>query len=85
MPVALISGWGGTPLAEGRALVANRRCIAFRVSKGWKCDSSWLLEVTTATRRPVDATFYTEGNLVKRFFSKIKNVRRIAARYDKLA
>lgn len=28
---------------------------------------------------------YRDGNLVERFFNKIKNFRRIATRYDKLA
>lgn len=40
---------------------------------------------TTATWRILDATRYRDRNLIERFFNKIKQFRRIATRYDKLA
>uniref|UniRef100_UPI003AA938B7 transposase n=2 Tax=Thalassospira TaxID=168934 RepID=UPI003AA938B7 len=40
---------------------------------------------TTAQWRPFDRELYKERNMIERFFSKIKNFRRIATRYDKLA
>lgn len=40
---------------------------------------------TTASWRPFDALLYRERNLIERFFNRIKNFRRIATRYDKLA
>ena len=36
-------------------------------------------------QRPCDFALYRERNLVERFFSKLKNFRAIATRYDKLA
>jgi len=35
--------------------------------------------------RTVDPELYRQRNLVERFFNKIKHIRRIATRYDKLA
>lgn len=40
---------------------------------------------TTATWRGFDAAIYNDCNLIERFFVKIKQFRRVAARYDKLA
>ena len=40
---------------------------------------------TTTQWRPFDRELYKERNMIERFFSKIKNFRRIATRYDKLA
>ena len=36
-------------------------------------------------QRPYDEVIYKERNLVERFFQKIKNFRRIATRYERLA
>ncbi len=36
-------------------------------------------------RRPLDRHLYRSRNLVERFFARIKQFRRIATRYDKLA
>ena len=36
-------------------------------------------------QRSVDRTIYRQRNLVERFFCKLKQFRRIATRYDKLA
>jgi putative transposase len=35
-------------------------------------------------KRPYDAALYKEGNIVERFFNKLKQFRRVATRYDKL-
>ena len=36
-------------------------------------------------QRPYDTELYKERNLVERFFNKLKQFRRVATRYDKLA
>ena len=36
-------------------------------------------------RRSVDPTIYRQRNLIERFFLKLKQFRRVATRYDKLA
>ncbi len=35
-------------------------------------------------KRPHDADLYKERNIIERFFNKLKQVRRVATRYDKL-
>ena len=35
-------------------------------------------------KRPYDAELYKERNIIERFFSKLKQFRRVATRYDKL-
>ena len=35
-------------------------------------------------QRPYDAELYKERNIIERFFSKLKQFRRVATRYDKL-
>jgi putative transposase len=35
-------------------------------------------------QRPYDASLYKERNIIERFFSKLKQFRRVATRYDKL-
>jgi putative transposase len=35
-------------------------------------------------KRPYDAELYKERNIIERFFNKLKQFRRLAARYDKL-
>ena len=35
-------------------------------------------------QRPYDADLYKERNIIERFFSKLKQFRRVATRYDKL-
>ena len=36
-------------------------------------------------KRPYDAELYKERNIIERFFNKLKQFRRVATRYDKLA
>ena len=40
---------------------------------------------TAKSPRDIDWSLYKERNIVERYFNKIKNFRRIATRYDKLA
>lgn len=40
---------------------------------------------TRCGRLPFDAQHYRERNRIERFFSKLKQFRRVATRYDKLA
>ena len=35
-------------------------------------------------KRPYDADLYKERNIIERFFNKLKQLRRVTTRYDKL-
>jgi transposase len=52
-------------------------------------DSGGVAMIPTKRNRldelPVDATIYALRNMVERYFNKLKNVRKLATRYNKIA
>lgn len=84
-------------MTQGSALVAAIPTDAVVADKGY--DSNELIETIEATgaqaiipprrnrttQRAVDWHRYKARNLVERFFNRLKQFRRLATRYDKLA
>lgn len=84
-------------MTQGAALVSGIQTAAVTADKGY--DSDELVETIEATgalanipprsnrknKRPVDWHRYKARHLVECFFNRLKQFRRIATRYDKLA
>ena len=97
-PIRLIlTGGQVADITQGAALVEAIPTEAIIADKGY--DSDALVNIITATgaeviipprsnrntQRKVDWHRYKARNLVERFFNRLKQFRRIATRYDKLA
>lgn len=78
-------------------LINDKKMEALIADKGY--DADYMIEAAQAinaepvipprsnrkTSREYDKELYKERNLIERMFNKIKNFRRVATRYDKLA
>ena len=97
-PVRLILTAGNAAdITQGPALIESLSADAVVADKGYDSDAFVDLIVATGaepvipsrshrlTPRPFDAYRYKARNLVERFFCRLKQFRRIATRYDKLA
>ncbi len=93
----ILTGGQVADVTQGAALVAAIPAGAVVADKGY--DSDALIETIEATgaqaiipprsnrltQRKVDWHRYKARNLVERFFNRLKQFRRLATRYDKLA
>lgn len=93
----ILTGGQVADVTQGSALVEALPTDAVIADKGY--DSNELIETIEATgahaiipprrnrttQRPVDWHRYKARNLVERFFNRLKQFRRLATRYDKLA
>ena len=93
----ILTGGQVADVTQGAALVAGIQTAAVTADKGY--DSDELVETIEATgalanipprsnrkyKRPVDWHRYKARHLVECFFNRLKQFRRIATRYDKLA
>ena len=97
-PIRLILTAGNVAdITQGPALIESFSTDAVVADKGYDSDAFVNLIVATGaepiipprshrlTPRPFDAHRYKARNLVERFFCRLKQFRRIATRYDKLA
>ncbi|API55647.1 IS5 family transposase (plasmid) [Rhizobium leguminosarum] len=97
LPVRLIASPGQrNDIAFAHDLVDGIQAAATIADKGY--DADHLCDKITETgadvvippkrnrklQRPYDADLYKERNRIERFFSKLKQFRRVATRYDKL-
>lgn len=93
----ILTGGQVADVTQGAALVEGIQTTAITADKGY--DSDELVERIETTgaianipprrnrkhKRPVDRQRYKARHLVECFFNRIKQFRRIATRYDKLA
>jgi len=93
----ILTGGQEADITQGAALIEAIPTGAVIADKGY--DSDQLIECIEAagaqaiipprknrtTQRPVDWHRYKARNLVERFFNRLKQFRRLATRYDKLA
>lgn len=93
----ILTGGQVADITQGPALVASLATEAVVADKGY--DSDAFIETITATGaeaiipprsnrrtpREYDRERYKARNLVERFFCRLKQFRRLATRYDKLA
>ena len=80
------------PLLDGSApakrLIADKAYDADRLRDWLKARRIKAVIPSTASRTkpyPLDRTAYRRRNVIERFFGRLKNWRRIATRYDRLA
>jgi len=96
--VLLLSPGNVNDIAMAPALLSRTGAVARLIAdKGYDANSlrGWLAErnaeaviPSTASRKrsiPHDATAYRRRNLIERMFGRLKDFRRVATRYDKLA
>ena len=97
-PVRLIITAGqSSEFGQANALISGFYADYILVDKGYDSDS-FIKQIHWQGAEPVipsrshrkqkrnhDKILYKERNLVERFFQKMKNFRRVATRYDKLA
>jgi transposase len=93
----ILTGGQEADVTQGAALVSGIATQAVIADKGY--DSNALIETIDAfgaqaiipprsnrkTQRKIDWHRYKARNLVERFFNRLKQFRRLATRYDKLA
>ena len=93
----ILTGGQAADVTQGAALVSTIPTVAVIADKGY--DSDALIETIEAsgaqaiipsrsnrtTQRKTDWHRYKARNLVERFFNRLKQFRRLATRYDKLA
>ncbi len=93
----ILTGGQVADVTQGAALVAGIQTTSVTADKGY--DSDKLVETIESTgaranipprsnrknKRPVDWHRYRARHLVECFFNRLKQFRRIATRYDKLA
>lgn len=84
-------------ITQAEALLDGYQTEAVIADKGY--DADWLLEQIAAAeaeavipptasrteQRSYDATLYADRNKIERLFNRLKQYRRVATRYDKLA
>ncbi len=71
-----------------RALIADKAYDANALRNALKAGGAKAVIPSTATRAraiPYDKRLYKQRNLIERMFCRLKDFRRIATRYDKLA
>jgi transposase len=93
----LLSGGQVADITRAQDLIADLRTQAVVGDKGYDADALvQRIEQSGAqavippktnriVQRPYDRHLYKDRNLIERFFNRIKQFRRIATRYDKLA
>jgi transposase len=93
----ILTGGQVADITQGPALVESIRTDAVVADKGYDSDAFvQTIEATGAaavipprsnrlTPREFDRECYKARNLVERFFNRLKQFRRVATRYDKLA
>jgi transposase len=93
----LVTAAQESDIAQAEALLADHEPAAVVADRGY--DSKALVEEverrgaeaviptqrTRKEQRPVDRHLYKERNLAERFWSKVKQFRRVATRYEKKA
>ena len=93
----ILTGGQVNDVTQGTALIEAIPTGAVIADKGYDCDALvGIIEATggeaiipsrnnRTTPRSIDWHRYKARNLIERFFSRLKQFRRIATRYDKLA
>jgi putative transposase len=97
LPVRLIGGPGqendckrGVELIDGleaKAVLADKAYDTENICESIKSQCAHIVIPSKINRikpRQYDKDLYKERNLIERFFSKLKQFRRVATRYDKL-
>jgi transposase len=93
----ILTGGERNDCTQALALLENIKGEALLADKGY--DANYIVEAAESMgaivvippkknriiQREYDKDLYKERNLVERLFNKLKNFRRVATRYDKLA
>ena len=77
-----------TEISPPRRLIADKAYDADKLRDWLKTKRIKAVIPSSATRRtpyPLDRTAYKRRNVIERMFGRLKNWRRIATRYDRLA